>query len=524
MTRRDWVDLAAGGEVQTAHADVCIVGAGAAGLYLARKLAESGVSVVLVEAGPLRAIPAHEAGFMPDFGAHRYPGATIGRYFGMGGTTSRWGGALVPHSRHDLREEQPSYNSWARIVEVVSNHATSVLTALGYSKNPEFEDFALRKLGTVSESLARAGLDVQSGLLLPFRRKNLLFLLDGGWSGRGSLRIYYHAVAKSWRTRIADGVESRVSELLAVSRNGHQLRVTAPRFILATGAIESARIVLELQESGEAGVLRKGAAPGVGLSDHLSVPIADVASESNNLAIQEFAPWFQGSWLRGFRLLERKPGADTPRGFAHFVFPMDSVGFRVAKELLGAVQGRRLPRIGAGEILRGTGDLYQLAANQYLRARLHVPADQPIRLQLDIEQAASPGNRVRLGTKTDEYGRRIAQIDWRISEADLGAIRARASSLLARWPGRDAGLPMLIPRVIGSDHAKPHDAYHPVGTSRMGNDLEAVVDQNLKVWGVENLWVVSTGVLPTAGTANPTFTILCLADRLANSIASTAHH
>ena len=524
MKRREWVDLAAAGEVQTADADVCIVGAGAAGLYLARKLAESGVSVVLVEAGPLRAIPAHEAGFMPDFGAHRYPGATIGRYFGMGGTTSRWGGALVPHSRHDLREEQPSYDPWSRIIDVVSNRASSVLTTLGYSKHPEFENFARRKLGTVSESLARAGFDVQSGLLLPFRRKNMLYLLDGGWSGRGSLRIYHHAVAKSWRTRIADGVETRVSELLAVSRNGHQLRVTARRFILASGAIESARILLELQESGEAGVLRKGAAPGVGLSDHLSVPIADVASESNNLAIQQFAPWFQRNWLRGFRLLERKPAAGTHRGFAHFVFPMDSVGFRVAKELLGAVQGRRLPCIGTGDALRGMGDLYQLAANQYLRSRLYVRADQPIRLQLDIEQAASPDNQVRLGNKTDEYGRRIAQIDWRISEADVAAITATACSLLTRWPGRDAGLPGLIPRVIGSDHAKPYDAYHPVGTCRMGNDPEAVVDYHLKVWGIENIWVVSTGVLPSAGTANPTFTMLCLADRLANTIVPTTHH
>ena len=61
---------------------------------------------------------------------------------------------------------------------------------------------------------------------------------------------------------------------------------------------------------------------------------------------------------------------------------------------------------------------------------------------------------------------------------------------------------------------KPHDAYHPVGVCRMGTDSEAVVDQNLKVWGIENMWVVSTAVLPSAGTANPTFTMLCLAEAL----------
>jgi choline dehydrogenase-like flavoprotein len=52
----------------------------------------------------------------------------------------------------------------------------------------------------------------------------------------------------------------------------------------------------------------------------------------------------------------------------------------------------------------------------------------------------------------------------------------------------------------------------------MGEDAEAVVDRNLKVWGVQNLWVVSTGVLPSAGTANPTFSMLCLAQQLAEDI------
>jgi choline dehydrogenase-like flavoprotein len=523
MNRREWVDLSAAGESQRADADVCIVGAGAAGLYLGRLLADRGVSVVLVEAGPIQAVAAEEVGFVPGFLADPYPGGTIGRYFGMGGTTSRWGGALVPHTQYDLRVGQVAPDSWRRIVSVVSAHATSVLDVLGYRKDPEFEVFARRCLGPVSASLEQAGLGVQSGLLLPFRRKNLLCLLDtAGKGGYASPRVFYRAVAKVWRTRVSRGADACVDEMLAVSRNGHELRVTARQFILAAGAIESARILLEMNESAHQRLLRGGADPGAGLSDHLSVPIADVAPESNAAAIRWFAPRFQGAWLRGFRMLEKAPGGNTPRYFAHFVFSKESAGFWVAKELLGAVQARRLPRIEVGDFLHGMGDLIHLAANQYLRSRLYVPADQPGRLQLDMEQAANPENRVYLGSQLDEYGRRIAQIDWRITESDIAAIAVRATSLLARWPGPKAGLPALIPRVIGSDTAKPYDAYHPVGTCRMGEDAEAVVDHELKVWGVENLWVVSTGVLPSAGTANPTFTMLCLAQDLIGRLTAGA--
>ena len=57
-----------------------------------------------------------------------------------------------------------------------------------------------------------------------------------------------------------------------------------------------------------------------------------------------------------------------------------------------------------------------------------------------------------------------------------------------------------------------------MGVCCMGKKKESVVDENLKVYGTENLWVVSTGVLPSAGSANPTFTMLCLADRLVEQI------
>jgi choline dehydrogenase-like flavoprotein len=54
----------------------------------------------------------------------------------------------------------------------------------------------------------------------------------------------------------------------------------------------------------------------------------------------------------------------------------------------------------------------------------------------------------------------------------------------------------------------------------MGTDEEATVDLDLRVRGTQNLYVLSTGVFPSAGTANPTFSMLCLGDMLADKLVN----
>ena len=64
-------------------------------------------------------------------------------------------------------------------------------------------------------------------------------------------------------------------------------------------------------------------------------------------------------------------------------------------------------------------------------------------------------------------------------------------------------------------------AAHHVGTCRMAkNSDEGVVDSNLKVFGVDNLYVCDGSVFPTAGNVNNGLTIAALAMRLADHIDS----
>ena len=60
---------------------------------------------------------------------------------------------------------------------------------------------------------------------------------------------------------------------------------------------------------------------------------------------------------------------------------------------------------------------------------------------------------------------------------------------------------------------------HHMGTTRMHIDpKQGVVDPNGRIHAMANLYIAGSSVFPTSGYANPTFTIVALALRLADHL------
>lgn len=139
--------------------------------------------------------------------------------------------------------------------------------------------------------------------------------------------------------------------------------------------------------------------------------------------------------------------------------------------------------------------------------------------QYYFEMAPNPDSRVMLSDQVDPvFGQPQALIDWQLSDLDqrtyevstslfLGAVAARGGQAWAAdWNSIRSSL------VVNGHH---------IGTTRMSALPEdGVVDVDLRVHGVDNLYVAGSSVFPSTGISNPTFTIITLSIRLADHLAA----
>jgi choline dehydrogenase-like flavoprotein len=145
-------------------------------------------------------------------------------------------------------------------------------------------------------------------------------------------------------------------------------------------------------------------------------------------------------------------------------------------------------------------------------------------IEFHAEQAPDPASRLELGSTTDRFGMPELVIDWRAGALDVESV-ARAYALLERELAA-AGLGTLVIDRERMDAAIRGDGAvggHHLGAVRMAEGPErGVVDRHCRLFGVHNGYVASGAVLPTSSQANPTFTIVALAIRLADHLKQRA--
>ncbi len=518
-------DLAQAPPPDVVQSDVCVIGAGPVGLTLARALAAKHRSVALLERGPALAIAQNNN---PEivFDRRLYRGATAGRAFGAGGTSALWGGQLLPVREVDLQERiQIAAPAWPLSRTELDPYFAALESWLRVMPGSyDALQFAADQDHAVAD-LRWSEWQPRFSKWIPFGLRNIYGAYSSALAESTSFRGFVNAPVHSWVMQGGNGTR-RVTEISARSTGGHEVSVRARKYVICAGALESARCVLEMNEA--AGGLRSGADDLVGrfLHDHLSVRLARVKIVNHAKFQRLFAPVFVGKTMRSLRMelsaeflsLQRLPAL-----YAHFLAETaENSGFAVLRDVFRGLQQGKLGQVfgHAWRIPRAIPGIAEILLERFVHRRLSFPRDADVFLHCDFEQTPLHENRIYLGARA-AGGNRTLHIDWDLSDDAVRIATAVQSAFRRLWTDNELDEVARLEFIDFAAAARPdtsnfHDIYHPAGTTRMSSSpLTGVVDPNLLIYGTDNAYVAGSAVFPSMGAANPTFTAMALALRLA---------
>lgn len=504
--------------------DVAVVGAGIAGLFLANRLAEEGIRVVVVESGgPEQKDDVHPLNSVVHLG-QPYTGASHGRFRCLGGTSTRWGGALLPFVDEDMASRPYlGLEAWP----IGMGDLAPFLPELEriFDVDPgSYEQEILDRFGR-----GNALRDGSEGDFLPrfakwpvFKRRNVATLFRDRIGKDAGVEVWLHAHALAIHL---DEGRKRIAEIVCHNPADRKLRVRARHYVICAGAIESTRLMLQFDEDNGGIFSSSCTALGRYFHDHVSAPTARIVADRPRALNRLAGHRFIGETMRSLRF-ELSPSArreDRVAGaFAHIAFESrETTGFDHLRALFRGVQQRQ--GISAGllaALLKSTPYLATVGYWRYAHKQLYWPKADAYRLHTVVEQLPRSRNRITLSDAADVFGKRLAAIDWRLDESILETLRAFRRRFESYWSrhGLDRIARLEWSGAIDSlDAFASHagDICHPGGTTRMGSKpSEAVVDADLRSFALPNLWISSTSTFPAGGSANPTLMLILFTLRL----------
>jgi choline dehydrogenase-like flavoprotein len=317
--------------------------------------------------------------------------------------------------------------------------------------------------------------------------------------------------------------------------DGLRFKACAKYFVLATGGIENARLLLLTANEGKDALGNGHDLVGRFFSNHIRIPgVCDLYPSNPELVIDFYKPRAHSTGQttgvfsmaakvqREQRLLNLRFEIGQAMDIYRSAAGVDDKGIRSLSQIYRDLRNGKLPGDLERNIANIIADIDNVAVYGYGRLR-HPSGDLPLShltLRAIAEQSPNPYSRVTLADTADRFGQRKVRLDWRLSELDTGSIM-RTVATLAKEVGA-SGLGRIRDFHADNDLALIGMNHH-MGTTRMHNDVsKGVVDENCRVHGVDNLFIAGSSVFPTCGHANPTFTILALAFRLCDHLRGLA--
>jgi choline dehydrogenase-like flavoprotein len=514
------------------EAEVCVVGAGAAGITLALALRDAGFRVLVLESGGLEFEEATQA---------LYAGQNVGvpnydlevcrtRFFG--GSTNCWAGWCRPLEPVDFAPpDAPALRTWPLRRADLDPYYAKAQTVC------QLGPYNYDDLAPWSDATGLTTLQLD-----PHRLKTALFQVSpptrfgtvyrDALATAASVTVYLYANVLELQT---DETASRVQGVRATSLSGPEFQVSARLVVLATGGLENARLLLLSNRVQPAGLGNTHDVVGRYFMDHLLLTSAAFAAFATTP--KDMQLYFEQTSALGtsiFGTLSSAIAEPDIGGFRVWLRPRRKLveGINSLKALGAAMGSMQLPPEGIWHHVRHVLTDYDAIADATYKTLFHTkkalfassdPGNEPIAgayLDINWEQFPDPTSRVTLSAARDALGQNELTLDWQPKATEKRTLH-RAIELVAQEFGR-LGLGRVKAMNLPDGDSWPWElegSRHHMGTTRMSNDPRTgVVDGTCRVHGVANLYVAGCSVFPTSGYANPTLTIVALALRLSDEI------
>ena len=140
-------------------------------------------------------------------------------------------------------------------------------------------------------------------------------------------------------------------------------------------------------------------------------------------------------------------------------------------------------------------------------------------IYMQLEEPPNGNNKIVLDKKKDAYGIPKVKLFYTQTKDSLRTAKIVMDEFANLCRKDDIGRIAMKENIYNLEGFESIGTYHHLGGTRMGiNKFNSVVDKDLKVHNVNNLYVSGSSNFVTGGYSNPTFTIIQLALRLANKI------
>ncbi len=502
---------------QSYSSDVCIIGAGPAGISLANKLSiNNKLSVILIESGDFEYDKTTQELYTGKIIDNLPPVALdLSRLRYFGGTSNHWGGSSGPFDDIDFKKRD-----WID------------LSGWPISKQDidEFYKEAHQVMGTGDYSYDPTTLANDSGVnLMKFTRSDVEHRFRKVKATRFGIEFRKRLVeSKNVQVILNANVvnmdfdsNKSLNFITVQSLKNKKINISSKQYVLATGGVENARLLLSSKLADSLPLL------GRCFSFHPRLQTGTIITNYTYDSDKVPYHWQSSQGKRVKYNLVLSEAVQKKEKLANYAailneIPLNSAGIDALRRIKHN-DDKQESSLGS-DIATIFGDLGNVA--DYFKRKASNYKISAFNVITYVDQIPNKESRVVLGDDVDQFGMRKSKILWQYFDDERDSIY-RFNQILARELGHSN-----IGRMQISEQLKDDEEFkkllrgnsgggHQIGTTRMSASVTTgVVDENCKVHNVNNLYVAGSSVFPTGSWMNPTITVVALSLRLADRLTT----